>query len=114
MLSLLLTADDSPLLIDQPEDDLDTRLISELLVANFKVLKKKRQIIVVTHNPNIAVNGSSEKIVQMEFKNGQIVKLESGALQDKGVRGAVCEIMEGGKAALDKRYYRISQALESV
>ena len=114
MLSLLLTLDSGPLLIDQPEDDLDTRLIGELLVANFKLLKQKRQIIVVTHNPNIAVNGSSEKIVQMEFKNGQIVKMHSGALQDKGVRGAVCEIMEGGKDALDKRYYRISQALSTM
>ena len=114
MLSLLLTLDSGPLLIDQPEDDLDTRLIGELLVANFKLLKKKRQIIVVTHNPNIAVNGSSEKIVQMEFKGGQIVKQTSGALQDKDVRGAVCEIMEGGKEALDKRYYRISQALGTL
>ncbi|HET9502961.1 MAG TPA: AAA family ATPase [Hymenobacter sp.] len=114
MLSLLLTLDSGPLLIDQPEDDLDTRLIGELLVANFKLLKQKRQIIVVTHNPNIAVNGSSEKIVQMEFKHGQIVKMHSGALQDKGVRGAVCEIMEGGKDALDKRYYRISQALSTM
>ncbi|MGL3984683.1 hypothetical protein ACM66P_10765, partial [Staphylococcus hominis] len=67
--------------------------------------------ITITHNPNIPVNGASENIIQMNFAGGQINKNVEGALQKEEVRRAVCEIMEGGKDALDKRYYRVSRAL---
>ncbi|PTX13080.1 PHP domain-containing protein [Pontibacter mucosus] len=111
ILSLLLAIDNVPLIIDQPEDDLDTRMVTELIVENFKRLKPHRQVIVVTHNPNIAVNASSEKIVELEFSSGQIRKKCSGALQKHEVRLAVCDVMEGGRDALESRYYRISKAL---
>lgn len=111
MLGLLMLLNDSPLIIDQPEDDLDTRLISNFVVPGFKNLKKTRQLILVTHNPNIAVNGNSEMIVQMDFNNGQIKVVSNSSLQDKVTRNAVCEVMEGGKEALNKRYFRISKAL---
>lgn len=113
MLSLLLSLDEVPLIIDQPEDDLDSRMVTDLIVNRFKQLKPYRQIIVVTHNPNIAVNASSESIVELEFFNGQIHKKCSGALQKKEVRLAVCDVMEGGRTALESRYYRISKALAS-
>src|SRR5699024_5963541 len=112
MLSLLLSIDDSPIIIDQPEDDLDTRMISNLVVKRLRKIKKEQQVIIVTHNPNIPVNGGAEKIVQMHFGNGQIYVAASGALQDKAIREAVCEVMEGGKDALSNRYYRIFKALE--
>lgn len=112
MLSLLLSIDDSPVIIDQPEDDLDTRMITNLVVKGLRKIKKKQQVIIVTHNPNIPVNGGAEKIVQMHFGNGQIYVDESGALQDKAIREAVCDVMEGGKEALSNRYYRIFKALE--
>lgn len=111
MLSLMLRLDHSPIIIDQPEEDLDTRRITDMVVEDFKILKKKQQIITVTHNPNIPVNGASENIIQMNFAGGQINKSVEGALQKEEVRKAVCEIMEGGKDALDKRYYRVSRAL---
>jgi|SRR5690625_70387 len=112
MLSLLLTIDESPIIIDQPEDDLDTRMITNLVVKGLRKIKKKQQVIIVTHNPNIPVNGAAEKIVRMQFTNGQIYVAESGALQDKTIREAVCDVMEGGKEALSNRYYRIFKALE--
>lgn len=112
MLGLLLALNDIPLIIDQPEDDLDTRLISSFVVPGFKTLKKNRQLLLVTHNPNIAVNANSDNIIHMNFQSGQIVVAGNNALQDRNIRSAVCAVMEGGKDALDKRYYRISKALK--
>ena len=111
LLGLVLSLDDSPLIIDQPEDDLETRLISSLVVSGLRQLKQDQQVIVVTHNPNIPVNGAAEQIVEMRFATGQIRTGAMGALQRQEIRRAVCEVMEGGKEALDKRYYRISRAL---
>ncbi len=113
MLGLLLALNDIPLIIDQPEDDLDTKLISNFVVEGFKKLKQKRQLLIVTHNPNIAVNANSDNVVHMDFVSGQIIKAGNNALQDKQIRNAVCDVMEGGRDALDKRYYRISKALKN-
>lgn len=112
MLGLLLALNTSPLVIDQPEDDLDTSLISNFVVTGFKTLKKDRQLVVVTHNPNIAVNANSDNIVHMNYTTGQITVSANDALQDTEIRNAVCDVMEGGQIALDKRYYRISKALK--
>jgi len=112
MLGLLLALNNIPLIIDQPEDDLDTRLISSFVVPGFKALKQKRQLLLVTHNPNIAVNANSDSIVHMNFSSGQIAVDGNDALQNKDIRLAVCNVMEGGKEALYKRYYRISKALK--
>jgi ABC-type lipoprotein export system ATPase subunit len=112
MLGLLLALNDIPLIIDQPEDDLDTKLISNFVVEGFKKLKKKRQLVIVTHNPNITVNANSDTVIHMDFVGGQVVKASNNALQDKEIRNAVCEVMEGGRDALNKRYYRISKALK--
>lgn len=111
MLGLLLALNNIPLIIDQPEDDLDTRLISNFVVPSFKNLKQNRQLLLVTHNPNIAVNANSDNIIHMSFNNGQIVVAGNDALQERNLRNAVCDVMEGGKAALNSRYYRISKAL---
>jgi ABC-type lipoprotein export system ATPase subunit/predicted metal-dependent phosphoesterase TrpH len=113
MLGLLLALNDLPLLIDQPEDDLDTKLISNFVVEGFKKLKQKRQLTIVTHNPNIAVNANSDNVVHMNFVTGQVIVEGNSALQDKEIRNAVCNVMEGGRDALDKRYYRISKALKN-
>lgn len=112
MLGLLLALNDIPLIIDQPEDDLDTKLISSFVVDGFKKLKQKRQLLIVTHNPNIAVNANSDNVVHMDFVTGQVIVAGNNALQDKKIRNAVCEVMEGGREALNKRYYRISKALK--
>jgi len=112
MLGLLLALNDIPLVIDQPEDDLDSKLISSFVVEGFKKLKQKRQLLTVTHNPNIAVNANSDNVVHMDFVSGQVIKVGNNALQDRLIRNAVCEVMEGGRDALNKRYYRISKALK--
>jgi ABC-type lipoprotein export system ATPase subunit len=108
----MLLLDDSPIIIDQPEEDLDTKRISDVVVTGIRDFKEKQQIIIVTHNPNIPVNGAAENIIQMKFAGGQILTSTSGALQRNEIRQAICDVMEGGKEALDKRYFRISRALE--
>lgn len=100
-MSLLLSFGDEPLILDQPEDDLDNSLITDLIVEKVKERKTHRQIIVVTHNPNIVVNGDSEKIISLD--NRGVIQVSShGALQTKEVRSEVCKIMEGGIQALEK------------
>lgn len=111
MLSLILNTSNVPIIIDQPEDDLDTRNITNLVVKSLNGIKNHTQIIVATHNPNIVVNANAEWIIHLDFKNGQIQNSHYGALQNHAIRDAICEVMEGGKDALEKRYYRIFKAL---
>lgn len=106
ILSFLLSYGTEPLVLDQPEDDLDNGLITNLIVSKLHENKANRQIIVVTHNPNIVVNGDSEYVIALEDR-GQINPVASGALQEVNVRKNVCEIMEGGEIALQQRYKRM-------
>lgn len=106
ILSFLLSYGTEPLVLDQPEDDLDNGLITSLIVSKLHENKADRQIIVVTHNPNIVVNGDSEYVIALEDR-GQINPVASGALQEVNVRKNVCEIMEGGEIALQQRYKRM-------
>ena len=63
-----------------PEDDLDTRNITDIVVSSINEMKKQQQIIVVTHNPNIVVNTNSEQVIQLDYRNEQIINSCSGAL----------------------------------
>lgn len=107
ILAFLLSHGDNPIIVDQPEDDLDNALIYQLIVSQIHENKKRRQIIMVTHNPNIVVNGDAEFVNVLHFHAGQVQVLESGGLCERTVRDHVCNIMEGGTAAFDKRYHRL-------
>lgn len=109
ILAFILSYSDEPLILDQPEDDLDNHLISDLIVAQIRENKARRQVIVATHNPNIVVNGDAEMVVAMDHHGGQCVVLREGAgcLQSEGVRDEVCRVMEGGRKAFEERYRRI-------
>ena len=131
ILRLVLDFNDNqcPILIDQPEDDLDNRTIYDDLVRNYLRKKKiDRQIILVTHNPNIVVTADSEEVIVanqhgVHNENTDGVKFEycSGALENsftdntaptvlgkKGIREHVCEILEGGDIAFIKREMKYS------
>jgi ATPase subunit of ABC transporter with duplicated ATPase domains len=112
ILSFLLAHGSEPLLMDQPEDDLDNALVSQLVVAQLRNNKNRRQLIVITHNANIVVNGDAELVMPMEFLGGQIVNNIAGGLQERSVRKKVCEIMEGGEKAFEQRYKRILKDME--
>lgn len=111
MLSFLLVHGSEPLLLDQPEDDLDNALVSELVVEQLRKNKVRRQLLVVTHNANIVVNADAELVLNMDF-NGQINLASSGGLQEVAVRKAICNVMEGGEIAFRQRYKRILEDLE--
>jgi len=111
MLSFLLVHGDEPLLLDQPEDDLDNALVSELVVEQLRKNKVRRQLLVVTHNANIVVNADAELVVTMDF-DGQINLASMGGLQETSVRRDICRVMEGGEEAFRQRYKRILEDLK--
>ena len=107
ILAFILNNGKRPLIIDQPEDDLDNSLIYNLIVSSIRQKKTSRQIIIITHNPNIPVLGDAEGIVILERdKNGKVCHREGkkiGCLEETLIRDGICEIMEGGKDAFRKR-----------
>lgn len=107
LLAFVLRQGEEPIILDQPEDDLDNTVIYELLVTTLRQVKTKRQVIVVTHNPNIVVHGDAEYVLSLGAVNGQTHVVCKGGLQDQKVREEICRVMEGGEEAFRKRYHRI-------
>lgn len=103
ILTFLLAYGDSPLLLDQPEDDLDNKLVYDLIVARLKKAKSKRQIIVVTHNANIPVNADAEYIISMNSESDKVDVKYEGTMDDLSVRKEICDVMEGTQFAFEMR-----------
>ena len=129
LLKLLINLADSecPILIDQPEDNLDNRSIYYELVDFLRQKKYARQIIIVTHNANIVLGSDAEEIIvanqkganspnenyRFEYRSGSIENntiltnsdgsIKNGILNQKGIQGHICEILEGGKKAFNVR-----------
>jgi len=109
VLLLLLLESDAPLIVDQPEDDLDNRFITEGIVPRIREEKRRRQFIFSTHNANIPVLGDAELIVGLsaagETDAGQvsIAPEHSGSIDRRSVRELVEEILEGGREAFERR-----------
>ena len=108
LLAFLLSYGNEPLVLDQPEDDLDNHLIYDLIVTQLREIKQKRQVIVVTHNANIVVNGDAENVIALDVRKGQTQIVTQGGLQESSIRDEICRVMEGGKEAFDQRYKRIN------
>lgn len=111
LLAFILSYGTEPLILDQPEDDLDNQLIYNLIVSQLRTIKSNRQIIVVSHNANIVVNGDSENILVLDARRGQTKIVAQGGLQEPAIRQEICRIMEGGKEAFEQRYKRIISGL---
>jgi predicted ATPase len=125
MLIVGLSKSKAPILIDQPEDNLDNRSITKDLVEYLRNKKLDRQIILVTHNPNVVVNADAENVIianqkgqndkitsspfQFDYMNGSIEntltlnKTQTDLLKSMGVREHIADIVEGGKEAFKKR-----------
>jgi hypothetical protein len=114
LLAFLLSYGTEPILLDQPEDDLDNQLIFNLVTQQLIENKTRRQVIVVTHNANIVVNGDAELVLALESRRGQTAYQAQGGLQDDKVRQTICEVMEGGETAFELRYRRIKEGLTHV
>lgn len=103
---LMLDRQDIPLVIDQPEDNLDNKSVYEILVTFIKQAKKRRQIILVTHNPNLAVVADAEQIIHVSIdkKDGMHdFDFFSGSIEDSRINQAVVDILEGTLPAFDNR-----------
>lgn len=107
LLAFVLGYGSEPIILDQPEDDLDNTLIYNLLVSRLRETKRKRQVIVVTHNPNIVVHGDAELVLSLKAAAGQSHIACQGGLQERQVRDEICNVMEGGREAFESRYQRI-------
>lgn len=104
LLAILLQSKSKvPLLIDQPEDNLDSEFIYKSIVANLRLIKEFRQVIIVTHNPNIAVLGDAELIVPLKSTSIKSMIIERGSIDNEKTRKLCCEILEGGKQAFKRR-----------
>ena len=100
---MLTSSSRQPLIIDQPEDNLDGEFIYRSLVAALRRAKERRQVIVVTHNPNIAVLGDAEQLIVLKSfsDRGQVVASES--IDDAKARSLACEVLEGTAEAFQRR-----------
>jgi len=110
-------SDDRPLIIDQPEENLDPKSVNDELVPLFIEAKKKRQIIMVTHNANLVINTNADQIIIAEVGPHQIgglppISYQSGGLENASIRKAVCDILEGGDTAFQERARRLRVRLQ--
>lgn len=113
LLYLALDHEDSrPLIIDQPEENLDPRSVFAELVSLFRAARSRRQVIIVTHNANLVVNTDVDQVIVASSVRGSEggpprFAYRSGSLENAGIRESVCDILEGGEAAFRERARRL-------
>jgi len=102
---LLVDKDDIPLIIDQPEENLDNQFIYELLVPCIKEAKKRRQVFIVTHNPNLAVVCDAEQVIYASINKSDKYQVNylSGSIENSIINKKIVDILEGTKPAFRNR-----------
>ena len=102
---LMIDKEDIPLIIDQPEDNLDNQSVFEVLTHFIRFAKKRRQIIIVTHNPNLAVGADAEQIIHVNIdkKKDYEFTYTTGSIENLIINRKVVDILEGTMPAFDKR-----------
>jgi len=102
---LLVDKGRRPIVLDQPEENLDNETVYNLLVPVLTEAKKKRQIIMVTHNPNLAVVCDAEQVIYSSFdrKKGFKISYLSGSIENPELNAHVVNVLEGTKPAFDNR-----------
>jgi PHP family Zn ribbon phosphoesterase len=105
VLHLLLLDNQDPLILDQPEDNLDNAFIAERIVSELRRAKLTRQFLFATHNANIPVFGDAEWIgvLSVDDNKGRILPEEQGAIDVPAIQQLAAEILEGGKSAFNQR-----------
>lgn len=115
---LMIDKNDYPLIIDQPEENLDNESVYNILVKHIKLAKKKRQLFIVTHNPNLAVVCDAEQIIVVDInkKNKNKFEYEIGSICDEKINLRIIDILEGTLPAFNTRdnKYSISKRLKIV
>jgi ABC-type lipoprotein export system ATPase subunit len=111
---LLVDRSDYPLLIDQPEENLDNQSVFKVLVPFIKEARRRRQVFLVTHNPNIAVVAGAEQVIfcEMDKSDGYRLSYTTGALENPLTNKHVLDVLEGTRPAFASRdeTYRVSES----
>jgi predicted ATP-dependent endonuclease of OLD family len=102
---LLIDRREHPLIIDQPEENVDNRTVYDILVPCIKEARKKRQVIIVTHNPNLAVVCDADQVIHcsIDKKNRNKVTYEAGSLENPEINKYTIDVLEGTRPAFDRR-----------
>lgn len=102
---LLVDKSDEPIIVDQPEENLGSQTVYRLLVPVIKEVKKRRQIIMVTHSPNIAVVCDAEQIIHafIDRVNGNQVTYTMGSIESPQINKFLVDVLEGTRPAFDNR-----------
>lgn len=95
----------TPLLLDQPEENLDNATIATLLVPAIQEATRRRQTIIVTHNANLAIVGDADQIVHCTVQDG-VFDVDSGCISELGIAQSAVDVLEGTKPAFDKRGHK--------
>lgn len=113
---LILDRGDIPLVIDQPEDNLDNQSVYKILVPFIDEARSRRQIVIVTHNPNLAVVCDSEQIISVAIDkmNGNMFTFASGSLENAEINRRVVEVLEGTMPAFNNRDMKYGMADSKV
>ncbi len=109
ILTFILSYGNAPLILDQPEDDLDNKLVYDLIVDRLKQAKDSRQLIIVTHNANIPVNGDAEYIISMDTESKKLKIIAEGTVEQIKIKNEIRNVMEGGEQAFEMRAKRYKQ-----
>lgn len=104
LLSLILESDDqTPLFVDQPEDELDNRFLNETIIPALHRLKGKRQVVFATHNASLVVNGDADQVIALEADAEHGWVDAAGAIEDQVIRSAIVRTLDGGAEAFRLR-----------
>jgi ABC-type transport system involved in cytochrome bd biosynthesis fused ATPase/permease subunit len=108
---LLVDTDPAPLILDQPEENLDNQTVYSMLVPIIQRAKERRQIIMVTHNANLAVCCDAEQIIYADFSRLDqfSLKYDAGAIESTELNRAVLNVLEGTTPAFSNRQNKYHQ-----
>jgi len=111
---LLVDKDTCPIVLDQPEENLDNQTVYSLLVPVIKEAKNRRQVIMVTHNANLAVTCDAEQIIHADFlrTDGNRISYKTGAIENPDINKQVLDILEGTKPAFKNRQLKYKKSFQ--
>ena len=107
VVKIYLAEGDAPIVLDQPEDNLDNLFIVDKLVNAFRRAKSQRQIIITTHNANLVVNTDAKQIIVAKYENGRL-NYTSGGIENHEIKASILNLLEGGRRAFEQRERKYS------
>jgi energy-coupling factor transporter ATP-binding protein EcfA2 len=111
---LLASPSNEPLILDQPEDQLDGPFLADTVVAYLHAAKERRQVVVATHNPNLVVLGDAELVLPLRVDGGRGAVVDAGSVDNAATRAQVIRLLEGGAPAFRERAFRYGLQVEDL